>query len=68
MYLMGGMVVFPKININIAFYFAMGHKIIIYCIVYDNVRQKGGNLTLDGGNLIFTSRLPDGQPDISWSC
>ena len=33
-----------------------------------NVRQKGGNLTLDGGNLIFTSRLPDGQPDFSWSC
>ena len=33
----------------------MGHKIIIYCIVYNNVRQKGGNLTLDGGNLIFTT-------------
>ena len=46
----------------------MGHKIIIYFIVYNNVRQKGDNLTLDGGNLILTSRLPDGQPDFSWGC
>ena len=28
----------------------------------------GGHLNLDGGNLIFTSRLPDGQPDFCWSC
>ena len=46
----------------------MGHKIIIYFIVYNRVRQKGGNLIIDGGNLIYTSRLPDGQPGFSWSC
>ena len=45
----------------------MGHKTILKVIVYNSSRE-GGNLNLDGGNLIFTSRLPDGQPDFSWSC
>ena len=46
----------------------MCHKIIIYFIVYNRVRQKEGNQTFDGGNLIFTCRLPDGQLGFSWSC
>ena len=29
---------------------------------------KGGNPILDGGNLIFASRLPDGQPHFIRSC
>ena len=41
--------------------FATQRKIIDH-VIYWGARQKGGNLILDEGNLIFTSRLPDGQP------
>ena len=50
-------------SINVALYFAMGHKITIYCIVYNNVRQGATWLFMGAtwylpagcpmGNLIF---------------
>ena len=39
--------------------FATQRKIIDH-VIYWAAPQKGGNLIFDGGNLIFTSRLPDG--------
>ena len=30
--------------------------------------DKRGNMNPDGGNLSFTSKLPDGQPEYFGSC
>ena len=55
-------IIFNTANfIDISFYFAMGHKIIIYFFVYNKARQKGATWFLMGAIWFFPTGCPMGN-------
>ena len=46
---------------NISFYFAMGHKIIIYFTIYNKARQKGATRFLLGATWFLPADCPMGN-------